>query len=306
VTMKWFRLYTEITRDRKLRRHDCNVRWTWIAIMCMARSSPKPGYLLISEGVPATIDDIADEAAVDRDTVENAFQIFIDLNMLNCEGNEYKIVHWDTRQFSTDDAAERKREYRDKKKQTENICPAHVPPMSQDNDGTCPAHVPPSDTEYRVQSTEEKITPLPPYGGSVKIPYQEIADLWNEVCGDTYKPVSQITDKRKQHIAARWKEHPDMNFWREVFTRLTTAKHCQGWNDRGWQADFDFLLQNNDKYVRLMEGKYDRPTGTPPPDILAKLQPPKPADYSPHNGWGPDKKYKTSEEYDAWIKSMVG
>ena len=34
--MKWVRLYTEITRDRKLRRHNPTVRWIWVGLMCMA------------------------------------------------------------------------------------------------------------------------------------------------------------------------------------------------------------------------------------------------------------------------------
>lgn len=68
------RLYAEITRDRKIRRMDIKLRWIWIAVMCMAKVSPEPGKLLIAEGIVATDEDIADEAAIDLPDVQAAMQ----------------------------------------------------------------------------------------------------------------------------------------------------------------------------------------------------------------------------------------
>ena len=125
----------------------------------------------------------------------------------------------------------------------------------------------------------EKSTPLPPLKGDV--PYLAFKALWNEVCGGVYKQIETLSDTRKRNIAARWKEHPDLEFWRKVFKRLLTAKHCMGENDRNWKADFDFIIQNNDKYTKLLEGKYDNPTGgqRSPPQA-----PPRPAYHLPFPG----------------------
>ena len=60
----WLRLYTEVTRDRKLRREKPETRWLWIAVLCLARSSPQPGRLMLSDGSPVDVEDLADEAAI--------------------------------------------------------------------------------------------------------------------------------------------------------------------------------------------------------------------------------------------------
>jgi len=87
----WLRLYTEITRDRKLRRLDPVYRWVWITILCMAKESPMPGALLLSEGVPVTADDIADEAAVSTEEVNYALQKFEELFIENFSGKS-KVI----------------------------------------------------------------------------------------------------------------------------------------------------------------------------------------------------------------------
>ena len=67
--MQWFRFYTEAISDKKLRRiaRDNNesmahVIGVWTIVLSMASDSPESGKLLISDEVPATIDDINDAA----------------------------------------------------------------------------------------------------------------------------------------------------------------------------------------------------------------------------------------------------
>ena len=115
----WLRLYAEITRDRKIRRMDIKLRWIWIAVMCMAKVSPEPGKLLIAEGIMATEEDIADEAAADLPDVQEAMQQFIAMNMVRLVDGCYELVHWEPRQYEypsshPDAAAERKRKSREK------------------------------------------------------------------------------------------------------------------------------------------------------------------------------------------------
>ena len=67
--MQWFRFYTEAISDKKLRRiardtNECmaHVPGVWTIILSMASDSPQRGVLLLSDTVPATIDDINDAA----------------------------------------------------------------------------------------------------------------------------------------------------------------------------------------------------------------------------------------------------
>jgi hypothetical protein len=113
----WLRLYTEITRDRKLRKLPVSYRWIWIAILCMARQSPRPGYLVLGSNMPAELADIADEAAAGVDDVTKAVQVFASdpYKMMDREGGILKVVNWDKRQFESDFASERMRRYRKRK-----------------------------------------------------------------------------------------------------------------------------------------------------------------------------------------------
>lgn len=91
------------------------------------------------------------------------------------------------------------------------------------------------------------------------IPCSDIVVAWNEICGGAYGQIRMpLGDARIKNLQARWQENPDLDFWRDVFTRLSVAKHCLGENEKGWMADFDWLIKNNDGYKKLLEGKYDK------------------------------------------------
>ncbi len=104
----WLRLYTETTRDAKLRRYDPVIRWIWITILIMGRMSPRPGYLCISEKSPATPTDIADEGAVSVDEVNRALAIFSEEHgMIELVDGVWHIINWHERQFESDYSTDR-------------------------------------------------------------------------------------------------------------------------------------------------------------------------------------------------------
>lgn len=114
----WFRCYTEIKRDRKLRRLPISYRWIWVVVLAMAKESPVQGKLLISENIPATIEDIADEAAADIEETEQAIQKFIEQDMMHEENGVLVLTNWDKRQFVSDSSTERVRKHRERKRET--------------------------------------------------------------------------------------------------------------------------------------------------------------------------------------------
>lgn len=44
--------------------------------------------------------------------------------------------------------------------------------------------------------------------------------------------------------------------WREVFASCASTPFLRGENDRGWRADFDWIIENNEHAARVLEGKY--------------------------------------------------
>jgi len=61
---------------------------------------------------------------------------------------------------------------------------------------------------------------------------------------------------RTRMTTARLTEDPDLGRWREVVQRIARSKFCCGENDRGWVADFDFLVRP-ETFTKVLEGKYD-------------------------------------------------
>jgi len=152
--MSWLRLYTEITKDRKIRRIPAQYRWIWIAVLCMAKDSPEEGKLLISDNIPADLYDIADEAGVDVDDVRKAMEIFIDQGMVEFTNNVYIVKNWDKRQYKSDNSSERVRRYRSRLNSESEISCSNDVSVSMQNIETLQERY--DDVNYNVTETLQK------------------------------------------------------------------------------------------------------------------------------------------------------
>lgn len=90
------------------------------------------------------------------------------------------------------------------------------------------------------------------------LPVSNLVKLWADLAPGQPQ-VKVLTTSRKKHAQARLREHPDLDYWREVIRRLIASPFCRGANDRGWRADFDFLIKP-DTHAKALEGKYDEAT----------------------------------------------
>ena len=85
---------------------------------------------------------------------------------------------------------------------------------------------------------------------STRIPYQQIADLYNRVCGEVLPQCLKLNAKRKDAIRKVWNMEilgeylfRDLDSWEGYFNDCLTSRHWTGHNDRNWRADIDFLLR---------------------------------------------------------------
>lgn len=86
---------------------------------------------------------------------------------------------------------------------------------------------------------------------------KDIVEAWNELAeAKGLAKVVKVTDTRRKQIQARIKEY-EPDDWSKALTAIYKSKFLCGENDRGWKADFDFLLQPK-SFVKLVEGAYDR------------------------------------------------
>ncbi len=105
------------------------------------------------------------------------------------------------------------------------------------------------------------------------VPYQSIVDLYHELCPQL-PTVKVLSDKRKAQLRARWKtfefmrgigkpgepkvliKFNELETWQRYFIFITEqCPFMAGNNDRGWVANFDFVIRESGM-INVMENKY--------------------------------------------------
>jgi hypothetical protein len=121
------------------------------------------------------------------------------------------------------------------------------------------------DTQVRLElgkskdSIEKEI--YSPAKAELSIPYEEIKDLFNEICV-SYPKIIKLNDSRKTTIKARYKEYKNnIEIFKELFTKAENSEFLKGNNDKGWSANFDWLL-NPRNMIKVLEGNYNKNGGT--------------------------------------------
>ena len=92
---------------------------------------------------------------------------------------------------------------------------------------------------------------------------QSLVSLWNEMAKITgLQTVQKLTDKRKKKISLRFKDTSDFErVFKAMISKIIDSSFLRGSNNRKWKVDFDFVIDSEDNYVKICEGKYDDPKG---------------------------------------------
>lgn len=86
----------------------------------------------------------------------------------------------------------------------------------------------------------------------------EVVEAWNSrMVPQGFPAVKRLTPERKRKLKARLREN-SIDDWQEAMSALERSPFCRGDNNRGWRADFDFLLQPK-SFTKLLEGAYEPP-----------------------------------------------
>ena len=101
----------------------------------------------------------------------------------------------------------------------------------------------------------------------------ELAEMWNQTAEQAHLPTcNELNMKRRVATLARLHEHPTRAYWQDIIRRIATSPFCLGENDRGWRANFEWLVRP-DTHLRVLEGRYEdtTPAGRKP-NIARELQ----------------------------------
>jgi len=96
---------------------------------------------------------------------------------------------------------------------------------------------------------------------SLEIPYQQIADLYNQIFMDeNLASIQKLTETRKSHIRKRWQnELKTIEEWERYFLRIKKSDFLCGrrmcGDGRPFFADFDWVI-NESNCIKILEDKY--------------------------------------------------
>jgi hypothetical protein len=180
--------------------------------------------------------------------IEQTFGALSELGLI--AGNT--VVRWRERQYESDKSAARTRAYRERMKTSQpvTVTPCDVTVTSRDVTVTPPETETETDTETKIVITPNGVTPN-------KV-LEDAISGWNDLAAVAgLAGVQRLTEPRRRALKARLSEAGGIDGWLAMLERIRDSAFLTGGNDRGWRADFDFVVKESN-FTKIMEGKYDQ------------------------------------------------
>jgi hypothetical protein len=108
--MKWFRLWTDILDDPKMSRLSDDEYRAFTYLLAMAAAEEKEGH------IPYDASDISWRIRLPLDLIKRSLDKLLSLEIIGPNGNGWKFIHWEKRQFKSDDRSEYFRDWYQKKR----------------------------------------------------------------------------------------------------------------------------------------------------------------------------------------------
>lgn len=96
---------------------------------------------------------------------------------------------------------------------------------------------------------------------------EEIKNYWNQELKDTpIREITALSKSRLNKIKSRLKEHT-LEEIKTAIDKIKASSFLQGQGDKGWIIKFDWLFENDNNIIKVLEGNYDE--RTPPRNKLS-------------------------------------
>lgn len=75
--------------------------------------------------------------------------------------------------------------------------------------------------------------------------------------------VQKLSSKRREHLQARLREKDFVDNFDLLLTKILGSRFLSGKaaprnpGEKPFRADFDWIIKNDENYVKILEGKYD-------------------------------------------------
>ena len=90
----------------------------------------------------------------------------------------------------------------------------------------------------------------------VSVKEKQVVDLYHSTCV-SFPGITRLTASRKEKILRRLAEMGDMATMEKVFKKMESSEFLKGGNKNGWMASFDWVFDNSNNWLKVIEGNYD-------------------------------------------------
>ena len=272
--IKWIKITTDIFDNQKIRQIEVlpdgdSIIVIWLKLLTLAGKINDNGQIYLTNEIPYTEEMLATAFNRNINTIRVALNTFEQFGMINRIDNILEISNWD--KYQNIEGMEKVREqtrqrvanYRARQKQIEQ---KECNVTSRYSNGTDIEIEEDIEEEKEIEKDIKKISQKPSSSkGFLKHSKQDdfkadgIIDIYNSTCTKLSK-LRVLSDKRKEAAEKIYKKY-GLDAMREVFEIANNTPFLTGANDRGWKADFDFMMRE-DKFIAILEGKYNSKKST--------------------------------------------
>lgn len=260
--VKWIKITTSMFEDEKvdfiesLPESDA-ILIIWIKLLTLAGKNNSNGFIFLTEQIPYTEEMLAHRFRRPLSVVKLALKTFESLGMIEFDDIGYlKITNWEKHQ-NIEGLEKIREQNRIRKQRQREREKALMAPLKEEM-GATQCHV--TVTGHHATELEEELEEDIDIEDTTKepsVPYEKIKTLYNETC-KSLSNIRSVSTTRKKHLKARWEQfNYDLDSFKEVFELVEGSRFLTGTNNRGWKADFDWLIKNDNNMLKVLEGKYN-------------------------------------------------
>ena len=266
-----------------------------ILLKMYLNSLKNSGRLMLNEYIPYSPEMIASITRHQIGTVQRALDIFKKMGLIEVLDNG-AIYMLNIQQYigKSSDEADRKREYRQRIEAEKKAllgekdkCPTNVREISDKRVAYIDTYIDTDielkkdieldtdielkkntelnkdiDTEGNISAPEvAENVPDEPVAPRERIDYTSIMNLYNSICV-SFPVCRNLSDNRKKMIKACFKNGIKEEDFERAFRLSEDSPFLKGMNNRGWSANFDWIIKPNN-IVKILDGNYTQNTNTP-------------------------------------------
>lgn len=290
-TMPWFRAYTEMVDDEKLRLLAFEDRWHFVALLCLK------GQGLLDEGGPLLMRKVAVKLGLSVREVEEVARRLAEVELI--DKSTLQPLAWDDRQMKSDSSAERVKAFRERKKQAgQNGGKTPEIECNDDGNARCNVTVTAQDTDTDKEEGKPSLSPgFPdddvgaaqdpaadqpddagnePTGKRQSLPacpHLELLDIFAEQLPEMPQPKPELWEgQRSKNLSARWKwcltakkrsgaryattKAEALDFFRRYFGYVGKSDFLTGRDGRWAGCDLAWLVKA-DNFAKVLQGNYE-------------------------------------------------